>query len=240
MRLILPHCRDHFTGEDISFLMDVFAVPEHKRHLLSDFINDQALRDQMLDDEHLVCAIQDTPRLVNISSCLYFYVLVRHCFMRRGIDDRGVADYVAELLAEFSELSRLLSPLGEEHGRFEYLYDIMKSASELEKKESGFALRCHLGNYSLFLSGLFPRLIEERKQRRSAPGIDYYEKMGSASFKMASSQRLASEFEISSVLSLLADAFHELRVALNDMTERYLFSSSSFTGLVELPVVDAA
>ena len=39
-------------------------------------------------------------------------------------------------------------------------------------------MRAHLGNYALWLSGLFPDYIEARHWRRGAPDLDYYEEMG--------------------------------------------------------------
>src|SRR2546422_11730142 len=41
---------------------------------------------------------------LRISTHFYFYVLVRHVFKRSGIEDRVVADYVAEVLAEYSRI----------------------------------------------------------------------------------------------------------------------------------------
>ena len=54
-----------------------------------------------------------------------------------------------------------------------------------------FAVRAHMGNLSLFLTGLCAERIAYRRDRRGAPGMDYYEGIGRASFHVASRLRPA-------------------------------------------------
>jgi hypothetical protein len=223
MKLIHPHCREHLTGEDLHFLGTVLAGSQREEKFLAELLNDTAARDEILDNRLLVDAIQDSPCLLRISTCLYFYILVRNGFRQHGIGSREAADYVAELLAEFSELRRTTRPVEEMDRAFEYLVDIMQAAAEHPRDPSGFVLHCHLGNYALFLSGLYPDRIRERERRRAAPGISYYESLGRAGFSVASAQPLALEFELRSLLADLSSGFHDLRLALNDIANRVLF-----------------
>jgi len=97
-----------------------------------------------------------------------FYVLVRHVLRRSGLDNRNVADYVAELLTEFSreERARCVTPDGQ---RLDY--SLICSRLDNADDHTAFWIRAHIGNHSLFLSGVFPEHIRNRSGRRGAPGL---------------------------------------------------------------------
>ena len=67
---------------------------------------DPESRDAILDDPQLFTALIESRGCLTVSNHFYFYVLVRHTLKRAGIESRDVADYVAELLAEFSQAER--------------------------------------------------------------------------------------------------------------------------------------
>ncbi len=64
------------------------------------------VRDTILDSRALVDAIRDSPAWLDIAPCLYFDLLVRHALHRCGLDDRGLSDYAASVLVEFSRYGR--------------------------------------------------------------------------------------------------------------------------------------
>ncbi|NIQ54284.1 MAG: hypothetical protein GWN71_21220, partial [Gammaproteobacteria bacterium] len=53
-----------------------------------------------------------------------------------------------------------------------YLVDILSDMDGATGRRA-FLLRAHLGNFALWLSGLFPDRIQARV-RRGAPGLEYY------------------------------------------------------------------
>src|SRR5205823_5956463 len=67
---------------------------------------DEESRDLILDDEALFHALLERRGCLRVTSRFYFYILVRHVFRRSDIQNRTVADYVAEVLAEFSSAER--------------------------------------------------------------------------------------------------------------------------------------
>ena len=87
-------------------------------------------------------------------------------------------------------------------------------------------LRAHLGNFSLWLTGVFPDFIEGRVRRRGAPPIEYYERMGKAGYAMASEAPEAATMGVGSVFSEVSHRFARVRVALNRISDRYLFPST--------------
>src|SRR5207237_3663036 len=112
MKMIQPNCRVQFAAEDIDFILSVLGQKIGTAECLIKLLADQESRDLILDDESLLHALIERRGCLNVSSRFYFYILVRNVFRRSDIQDRKVADYVAELLAEFvlSERSRCLVP----------------------------------------------------------------------------------------------------------------------------------
>src|SRR5207245_23144 len=88
---------------------------------------------------------------------------------------------------------------------------------------TSFFIRVHIGNYSLFLSGVFHERIRFRAEARGFPDLRYYEGLGRTQYRVASDHRLARRYELSQVLSTLAERFGTTRLALNDIADR-LFS----------------
>src|SRR6185503_17495818 len=81
----------------------------------------------------------------------------------------------------------------------------------------------HIGNYSLFLSGVFPDRIRFRAEARGFPDVKYYDALGRTHYRAASDHRLAQRYELAPIFHTLAERFETTRLALNDMAGR-LFS----------------
>jgi hypothetical protein len=108
----------------------------------------------------------------------------------------------------------------------------MLAALENADDHTAFWIRAHIGNHSLFLSGVFPEHIRQRSERRGAPGLRYYQELGRANYRAASLHRLATRYDLASVFDTLSERFEPARRALNDLSER-VFS----IGDPELPVI---
>jgi len=87
-----------------------------------------------------------------------------------------------------------------------------------------FWLRMHIGNHSLFLSGVFPERIRFRAESRGFPDIKYYEQLGRTHYRIAGEHRLAQRYHLEGILKTLAERFQATRRALNDMADRVLRS----------------
>ena len=222
MKIIRPNCREHLTRHDVDFIVSVLAHSTREAGCLTHLLADNDSRDQVLDNNHLFDAIQDHAEHLTISGQLYFYLLVRHAFQHLGIDDRTITDYVAELLAEFSESPRLACPVNLPNASPECVVDMMLAKQD-RGTEDQFSVNAHIGNYALFMTGLYPERIAARRQRRGAPGLTYYEDMGRQHYQVASQSPMADRYGVASVYQDLSDAFHDVRVALNSIHERYLF-----------------
>lgn len=221
MKVIRPNCRAQFTPSDYAFIATVLPIRESGSAGLIRLLEDAEDMDRLLDHPRLFRAVLDLPNCLKVSLRFYFFVLVRHALLRADIRDRDVADYVAEVLAEFSQLRRLSQPRPG-GGNLEYLHEMLEALERLER-EDRFALQCHIGNFALFQSGLFPGRVQSRVERRAAPGFRFYEELGSSHYRLAGEHWLARRMDLAPVFSTLGEAFHVARVALNHLSERLLF-----------------
>lgn len=210
MHVIRPNCRAHFTQADIEFLTATAGVRV-----------DEAI-DEMLDSNLLFAALLERPACLRVSTHFYFYVLVRHVLLQNGVDDRAVADYVAEVLAEFSTAERSRRPIVDDPRPYEYMVDLLTAIRDADEQKR-FVLRAHVGNLSLFLAGVFPKHLEHRARTRAAPEMEFYENMGMSNYLAASDHPLARRYAVAPVYQKLSASFHTTRVALNDLSDRLIF-----------------
>jgi hypothetical protein len=218
MRVIQPNCRVQFTAEDIAFIMAVLGKKEDAASLVA-LLADPESRDLILDNDLLFRALLEHRGCLSVSGHLYFYVLVRHVLRQSGIEDRAVADYVAEMLTEFSreERPRLVAP---GHAQpLDYFFDML-AALQTADDHTAFFIRAHIGNHSLFLSGVFPERIRYRAERRACPNMSYYEELGRMNFRAASNHRLARRYDLAPIFETLSTRFAKTRLALNDLADR--------------------
>jgi hypothetical protein len=222
MRVIQPNCRIQFTAEDIDFILAVLGCKTGGAHGLVQLLADEETRDLILDDEALFRALLEQQRCLRVSSHFYFYVLVRHVLRCAGIEDRTVADYVAEVLCEFSSAERTRCFVPGQASGLDYFFEMVAALGTADERAS-FCIRAHIGNHSLFLAGLFPERIKFRAEKRGFPDLRYYEALGQSSFRAASDHRLADRYALGPIFTTLAERFQEARLALNDVSQRLFF-----------------
>jgi hypothetical protein len=221
MRVVLANCRIQFTAEDIAFILEVLQ-PEVESHAsLLRLLADEETRDQVLDDDSLFRAVLERRGCLRISPHFYFYVLVRQVLRRSGLEDRNVADYVAEVLAEYSRAESERSALPGQIQPLDYFIDALAALRSVDDS-TAFSIRAHIGNRTLFLSGVLANHLRHRTARRAAPGLEFYEELGRESYRLASDHRLARKYDLVHVYRTLADDFHSARMALNDLGDRLL------------------
>lgn len=218
-----------FTHEDIQFILQVLGGA-NQQAVLTDLLADENTRDLILDDEKLYQAVLDQVGCVRISTRLYFYVLTRRLLLDAGIDDRNVADYLAELLAEYSNVEQMTLRLPGQKKSLDYIFEMM-AALQTADDRTAFLIRAHIGNHSLFFAGVFFERLRRRCERHGAPGLRYYEEMGRMNYRVASDHRLAQKYELAPIYSTLADQFETARIALNEMKDRLLSLDDRLPGM---------
>jgi hypothetical protein len=221
MKVIRPNCRVQFTAEDIDFILEVLGPRAGNNQTLVRLLADEEARDLLLDDEALYRAVLEQPHCLRVSTHFYFYLLVRHVLRRAHVLDRGVADYVAEILAEFSRTERMRYVARGHSQPLDYFVDLLAALHQADEF-TAFYLRAHIGDYSLFLAGVFPEHIRHRAAQRGAPDLSYYEQLGRSNYRAARDHRLASRYALADIFDVLSERFQTTRLALNDLGERLL------------------
>ena len=188
---------------------------------LVDLLSDVETRDSILDHPRLVDAILNHCGHLRISSQFYFYVLARHVLQQGGIGDRKLCDYVASLLETFSRASQL--QISESIGERveQYIHDILIALTRATP-EQAFLLRAHIGNYSLFISGIFHPAVAGQRSMRGGPNLEFYEQVGRTNYQLVASHATARRCELDDVFEGLADQFRDVRLALNQLSDRLL------------------
>jgi len=220
--MIQANCRVQFAAEDVDFILSVLGRRMGDAECLVRLLSDEESRDLILDDEALFHALIERRGCLRVSSRFYFYILVRTVFRRSGIQDRAVADYVAELLAEFAQAERGRCMIPGRPIPLDYFFEML-AALETADERTSFLIRAHMGNYSLFLSGVFPDRIRFRAEMRGFPDVKYFEALGRTQYRVAGDHRLARRYELTPIFNTLAERFQTTRLALNDIADR-LFS----------------
>ncbi|HKJ93513.1 MAG TPA: hypothetical protein VJ957_10105 [Longimicrobiales bacterium] len=220
--MILPNVRASFGRMEAGFILGILSrANSGARRDLDDRLRDEGF-DGILDDPRTLNAVLTEPRARGLTPGLFFYVLVRHALLESGVDDRTLADYIAAMLLEFASGDRAYRIDASDGDTYFYLVDIV-GAMGSAKGRRAFLLQAHLGDFALWLSGLFPDAIVARTLRRGAPGLEYYEEMGSAGYRLAASARQAGDSGLDAVYRHCAAAFPDVRTALNRISDRYLF-----------------
>lgn len=175
--------------------------------------------DALLDQPELPERLMAVRTMLVPSEALFFYVMVRHALRSAGLDEPEVADYLAALLLEFGRRDRAYRVDWHDDHSHRYLVDIVADL-EGTQGERRFRVMVHLGNYALWLAGLFPQYVEARRVRYGGPDLSYYDALGRRGYAMASDHALADHYRLDDILHTAAERYPTLREALNGLSER--------------------
>jgi hypothetical protein len=224
--MILANVRDMLDRNDAQLALRLIAQGSNEEYELAE----RQLRDHgievLLDHPVLFTALLRQPLGARASLPLFACVVVRGSLRRMGEHDAALADYVATVFVQFGLRDRSRRIAENDDQTYSTIVDIAVDLEDPDFTRS-FLSRAHMGNYALWLSGLFPDYIEQRRRRRGGPDIDYYEEMGRKGFELAASHRLAAQHNLTRVLTLAAERFLVLRVALNNISDVLLFPTNN-------------
>ena len=104
----------------------------------------------------------------------------------------------------------------------QYMVDILADLDSSQGTRQ-FKVMVHMGNYALWLVGVFPDYVAARRLRKGGPDVDYYERLGQHGYQLASDHALADQLGMEPILRSAADRFSQVRRALNRLSDRCLF-----------------
>jgi hypothetical protein len=205
--MIRANTRGRLTAADLQLVILLLSRGSaHRRAYLERRLTTEG-PDSLLDAPDLLERLLTVRSMLLPSQALFFYVLVRHALRGSGLEDRDLADYLSALLLEFGQRDRAWRVDWNDDQRHRYLVDILADL-EATVGDRRFKVMVHLGNYALWLSGLFPDYIAARRL-----------------FGLASDHVLAQEYGLDEVLRTAAERFPALRSVLNGLSHRFLFQS---------------
>ena len=185
-------------------------------------------------EENGIGSLLDDPRIrnalftdadVSIPPPVIYYVLVRQALLEGGVDDEPTSDYVASMLVSFGRARRAYRISENDDSEFHYLTDMIAELQSADGRQL-FLLRMHMGDFALWMSGLFPDYLEARTRRRAAPPISYFEELGASGYRSASETSEAGELGMDMVLRGVANQFGAVRTALNRISDRHFWPES--------------
>jgi hypothetical protein len=230
--VIQANCRAQFTADDFSFVVKTLAKSQRDAVSLVSLLSDENERDAILDHDLVYDSLVDRDGCLRVSAAFYFYVLTRRVLRRVSLDERALTDYVAAVLLGFSHINQLTRP-GEAEPTarsFAYVSDLIAQLNSCAP-EQVFLLRAHLGNYTLFLSGLFAERVDSHARRRGAPGLGFYEAVGQSSYLAVARHPRAQKSGLQSIFERLGGDFHRVRLALNDLADTLLHLHAPPSGI---------
>jgi hypothetical protein len=148
----------------------------------------------------------------------FFLTLVRQSFGQLGVSDQPITDYIATVLTDFSRSERLLAMRGAEGRRLTGAVEMMLaqiSPADRTRVLGERELRKHVGDYTLFMSGLFRRFVERGGY------LNYYLEEGARSYREVSKLDGSAYKPGNMVFEELSKGFEHYSGALDFMRKCY-------------------
>jgi hypothetical protein len=222
--MILANVRSRLTRDDAQLVLRLVARGSATAYAAAEEVLRVEGLDALLDDPRLPAALLEARQAAHASLQLFTYVMVRHAMRQVDEDDRGISDYVASVLVHFAmhDNAHRVSPVDDE--RYDTMAGLIADADRGDPTRR-FLVSAHLGNYALWLGGLFPDHVEERRWRRGGPDLDYYDEMGQRGFSLAAEHRLARQYGMEALFATASERFPRIRMGLNHVSDRLLFAN---------------
>jgi len=163
----------------------------------------------------------------------FFLSLTRKSFDQLGMGDQQVVEYVASVLTDFVRTDRLLAMRDAEGRRLTSVVEMLLAQIGPDSKARLFgerALRKYVGDYTLFMSGLFRTHVERRGY------LDYYLEEGKRSYLALSTLDLSLYRPDFLLFEELGKGFEHYSGALDYMRKCFLGAGPNpdpFAGFLE-------
>ncbi|HEV2326363.1 MAG TPA: hypothetical protein VGS10_20670 [Terracidiphilus sp.] len=150
----------------------------------------------------------------------FFQQVVRNSYEGKlGLHDPEVTGYVAHMLCEFTEADNLFSMRDPAGRPLDELAEMMHAADPVLGAAASFdaerALRKHIGDYSLFVAGMYPEAAGSvRRHRRHQPSLEELIRAGKESYFIVSQFNLFEYEREAPLFARLSDQFENCILGL--------------------------
>ena len=143
----------------------------------------------------------------------------KHLVNAAGIDDPPVARYIAGILVDFTHVDSLYRVRNGKGRRLEEVAEMMIESNPMLDAPSFFRereVRKHIGDYTLFMAGLFPEYVHRLPNRglKMDAFVDYMQ-AGKESYRIVASFDQFEFRDIAPLFRRLADRFELCVFGLN-------------------------
>jgi hypothetical protein len=150
----------------------------------------------------------------------FFAGLTEYAFaVRMGVADPPLVDYVSEMLVRFVKSDALY---GQRTPRGERLIQVADMLAEAEARQ-GLARRRmhrHIGDFTLFWTGVYPEIAERMRQGRKDSLIDYKDE-GKRNYYLATTLRAEEQEAPDDVLMRLSNNFELCVYGLSEVRRQW-------------------
>ena len=157
----------------------------------------------------------------------FFHQAVRNSYEGRlGLNDPDVTGYVARLLCEFSQADKLYKVRDEMGRPIAELEQMMAAADPVHGSAPSFdaerMMRKHIGDYSLFVAGMYPEAVEGGSRRRHQPTLAELVHAGKESYYIVSQFNLFEYEQEAPLFGRLSDWFERCILGLTMVRDELL------------------
>jgi hypothetical protein len=150
---------------------------------------------------------------------LFSELLYKHLIRAAQLDDPQISDYVGDLLVNFTHVDNLYRLRNSKGRRLEDVAEMLIASNPLLEGRSfeyERELRKHIGDYTLFLTGLFPEYVAKlnRKPFRMDSLIDYL-KAGKESYRVVAAFDQFEYRDVAPLFRKLSEKFELCVYGLN-------------------------
>ena len=158
----------------------------------------------------------------------FFHQIVRNSYDGKlGIHDTAITHYVARLLCEFSEADKLYKVRDDEGRPIHSLDQMLEASDPIHGTAPSFdaerAVRKHIGDYALFVSGMYPESMDPYRRRHGQQSFEELVKVGKESYYIVSQFDLEEYADEAPMFRRLAGWFdrciYGLRLVREELTQ---------------------
>lgn len=166
---------------------------------------------------------------------LFAELVDRNFTAKVGMHDREVISYIAGLLVDFTHTDNLYRIRDARGRRLEDVGEMLLESHPLLRASSfdrEREVRKHIGDYTLFMTGMFPESLRRRSPLRLEYFVDYI-KAGKESYRIVSEFNLFEYAESAPLFRKLSESFDYCVVGLNFVRSDIELLQSAYYGKIK-------
>jgi hypothetical protein len=156
----------------------------------------------------------------------FFQQAVRNSYEGKlGLHDPDVTSYIAQMLCEFSDARNLYKVRDEAGHPIEELDEMVRAADPVTGTAASFdqerALRKHIGDYALFVGGMFPEAADSTYRHHRRPTLEELIRAGKESYFIVSQFNLFEYEQEAPLFARLSDGFERCILGLTLVRDEF-------------------